>query len=157
MVKVPVWLVQPGVFPVRTKLPVAEPMSEPMVPVIVRVLLTEPPDGFPVIVIVMMLDIIPPVVIWVCICPVMAVLVPKHCDREPVLVKVTLAPDIDMPFCVRPNVKDARGCPEVSVKVSVHVPVALLEGLLFELFPHAAARSVSAIASSRAKYFIVYS
>lgn len=102
MLKLPVWLVQPGVCPVIVNVPAPDPMPIAMLPCMVIVLVCVLPDGVHDIVIA----IVPPFIMPDPIEPFITVPLPKHWEKEPMFVKFMLLPIKFVLFWVILNVKE---------------------------------------------------
>jgi len=155
MLKVPLWLVQPGVWLVRVNVPFPEPMPVPIVPFRVRVLGDMLPGGVQD----MVMFTVPPFIIPAPIWPLKTVPAPKHGSRLTILLKSMLLPLNTVLFCIMLKEKEPNCWPVVPAMVADHVPVAGFmttggddEELL--LPPQAAKPIASAITVKAPTYFM---
>ncbi len=154
MLNVPLWLLQPGVWPVSVKVPFPEPMPIAMVPFIVSVLV----DMLPGAVQDMVMFTVPPSIIPGPIWPLKTVPVPKHDPRLPMLLKFMLLPLNWVLFCIMSNENEPNCWPDALAMVADHVPVAgfAATGCDEELLlpPQAAKPIASAIAAKALTYLM---
>lgn len=153
MVNVPFWLLQPGISPVRVKVPLPEPMPIAIVPFMVSVLVEVLPEGVQDMVMPMSPPFIIPGPIW----PFIMVPVPKHGPRVPMLLKFMLLPFSVVLFCIMLKVKEPNCWPDTVAKDADQVPVPGFAGVVDEelLDPPQAARLIaSATAPKMARYLI---
>lgn len=119
MVNVPFWLLQPGICPVRVKVPLPEPMPIAIVPFMTMVLLEVPPEGIQD----MVMSTLPPFIIPGPICPFIAVPVPKHGPRVPMLLKFMPLPVNVVLFCIMLKVNVPNCWPDTVANVADQAPV----------------------------------
>lgn len=153
MVNVPFWLEQPGICPVRVKVPLPEPMPVAIVPFMTMVLAEELPEGVQDMVMSMSPPFIIPAPIW----PFITVPVWKQGPRVPMLPKFMLLPFSIVLFCIMLKVKEPNCWPETVAKLADQVPVPGFAGVVDEelLDPPQAARLIaSATADKMARYLI---
>jgi len=154
MLKVPVWLVHPGVCPVSANVPEPEPMPIAMVPCMVMVFVAVLPDGIQEIVIV----IVPPFVIPGPISPLITVPAPKHWASEPMLAKFMPLPFSAMPFWIMLKVNEPNCWFMELESVSDHSPVAGFVVLVVEdvvVPPQAIKAATKTIAANTLACFIL--
>ncbi len=154
MLNVPLWLLQPDVWPTIVNVPEPEPMPVAIVPCMVRVLVDAVPGAVQDIVIVVLPPFIIPGPIW----PVITVPAPKHCAKLFMVLKfMPLAFSIVL-FCVMLKVNDPNGWAEGLERVSDHAPVAgfeeVCEVVLLLPPPQATSPIASTSAENKTKYFI---
>ena len=108
MLKLPVWLVHPGVCPVSVNVPEAEPMPIAIVPCMVMVFVSMLPAGLHDIVIVIAptLATVLPFIIPGPVVPLIIVPFPKHWASEPMLPKFIALPVSAVLFCIMLKVNE---------------------------------------------------
>lgn len=154
MVNVPLWLLQPMVWPVSVKVPLPEPIPEAIVPFITSVLVDVLPDGVQDMVMSMSPPFIIPGPIW----PLIVVPAAKQGPSVPMLPKFMLLPLSVVLFCIMLKVKVPNCWLETVAKLADQVPVPGFAGVVVdeELLdpPQATMQIASAAAPRMARYLI---